>query len=67
MKNFALSVKNIFWLLHALIVADSSIIRNPRNTDAFQLTVLHLNDIHARIEQTNQFLGLCDEDLAGKS
>ena len=27
--------------------------------DNFQLTVLHTNDIHSRIEQTNKYLGVC--------
>ena len=27
--------------------------------DDFQLTVLHTNDIHSRIEQTNKYLGDC--------
>ena len=64
--NFMVSAKNILFL-YSLIVADSSLIRNPRNNDAFQLTVLHLNDIHARIEQTNKYGGQCDEELASKS
>ena len=35
--------------------------------DAIDLTVLHLNDIHARIEQTNKYLGFCKEEDVGKS
>ena len=34
---------------------------------AIDLTVLHLNDIHARIEQTNKYLGFCKEEDVGKS
>ena len=34
--------------------------------DGFQLTVLHTNDIHSRIEQTNKYLGVCKkEDVGG--
>ena len=35
--------------------------------DAIDITVLHLNDIHARIEQTNKYLGYCKEEDVGKS
>ena len=35
--------------------------------DAIDITVLHLNDIHARIEQTNKYLGFCKEKDVGKS
>ena len=31
------------------------------------ITVLHLNDIHARIEQTNKYTGFCTKDDAGKN
>ena len=31
------------------------------------ITVLHLNDIHARIEQTNKYTGFCSKDDAGKN
>ena len=34
--------------------------------DAIDITVLHLNDIHARIEQTNKYLGYCKEKDVGK-
>ena len=34
--------------------------------NAIGLTVLHLNDIHARIEQTNKYLGYCKEEDVGK-
>ena len=37
---------------------------HPNN--AFDLTILHLNDIHARIEQTNKYLGYCKEKDVGK-
>ena len=37
----------------------------PNN--AIDLTILHLNDIHARIEQTNKYLGFCKEKDVGKS
>ena len=32
----------------------------------FNLTVLHVNDIHARIEQTNKYTGYCEKKDAGK-
>ena len=35
--------------------------------NAIDLTILHLNDIHARIEQTNKYLGFCKEEDVGKS
>ena len=35
-------------------------------TQALDLTVLHLNDIHARIEQTNKYLGYCKPKDVGK-
>ena len=34
--------------------------------NAIDLTILHLNDIHARIEQTNKYLGFCKEKDVGK-
>ena len=34
--------------------------------NAIDLTILHLNDIHARIEQTNKYLGYCKEEDVGK-
>ena len=37
---------------------------HPNN--AIDLTILHLNDIHARIEQTNKYLGYCKEKDVGK-
>ena len=37
---------------------------HPNN--AIDLTILHLNDIHARIEQTNKYLGYCKEEDVGK-
>ena len=33
---------------------------------AIDLTILHLNDIHARIEQTNKYLGFCNDEDVGK-
>ena len=33
--------------------------------DGFQLTVLHTNDIHSRIEQTNKYLGVCKKKDVG--
>ena len=33
--------------------------------DGFELTVLHTNDIHSRIEQTNKFLGVCKKEDVG--
>ena len=38
---------------------------HPNN--AIDLTILHLNDIHARIEQTNKYLGFCKDKDVGKS
>ena len=32
----------------------------------FNLTVLHVNDIHARIEQTNKYTGYCEKKDAGR-
>jgi 2',3'-cyclic-nucleotide 2'-phosphodiesterase (5'-nucleotidase family) len=32
----------------------------------FNLTVLHVNDIHARIEQTNKYTGYCEKEDAGR-
>ena len=32
----------------------------------YQLTVLHTNDIHSRIEQTNKYLGVCKTADQGK-
>ena len=32
---------------------------------SFQLTVLHTNDIHSRIEQTNKYLGVCKKENVG--
>ena len=36
------------------------------SNNAIDLTILHLNDIHARIEQTNKYLGYCKEEDVGK-
>ena len=36
-----------------------------RESDTIDLTVLHLNDIHARIEQTDKYTGFCDKNEAG--
>ena len=33
--------------------------------DGFELTVLHTNDIHSRIEQTNKYLGVCKKEDVG--
>ena len=27
--------------------------------DDYQLTILHTNDIHSRIEQTDKYMGMC--------
>ena len=34
--------------------------------NAFDLTVLHVNDIHARIEQTDKYLGYCTPKNEGE-
>ena len=33
--------------------------------EGFELTVLHTNDIHSRIEQTNTYLGVCKKEDVG--
>lgn len=35
--------------------------------ETFDLTILHLNDFHARYEQTNVVSGRCSEDEAAKN
>ena len=35
--------------------------------DAFELTVIHVNDIHSKIEQTNKYCGACLKKDAGKN
>ena len=35
--------------------------------DNYQLTILHTNDIHSRIEQTNKYLGVCSKKDQGIS
>ncbi|XP_012530610.1 apyrase isoform X2 [Monomorium pharaonis] len=41
----------------------------PGRTDLFELSIIHLNDFHARFEQTNLYSGLCreghEEDCVG--
>ena len=32
----------------------------------YQLTILHTNDIHSRIEQTDKYLGMCKTKDRGK-
>ena len=33
----------------------------------FNLTILHTNDVHARVEQTNKYGGKCKDDDAAKN
>ena len=35
--------------------------------DNYQVTILHTNDIHSRIEQTNKYLGVCSKKDQGIS
>ena len=35
--------------------------------ESFNLTILHTNDVHARIEQTNTYGGRCSNDDAAKN
>ena len=41
------------------------VIKEFKSVSSFNLTVLHLNDIHARIEQTDKYTGFCDKDESG--
>ena len=58
-------MKNIFSSTKLFI---SSILCFARfaNGDDFQLTILHTNDIHSRIEQTNKYLGICSSKDRGE-
>ena len=56
-----------FDLCSALIVANAIIISiNVIVGSDYQLTILHTNDIHSRIEQTNKYLGVCKTADQGK-
>ena len=35
-------------------------------TQTYDLTILHTNDVHTRIEQTNKYGGSCSEDDANE-
>ena len=48
-----------------LFVFCLDVIKEFKSVSSFDLTVLHLNDIHARIEQTDKYTGFCDKDESG--
>jgi 5'-nucleotidase len=43
---------SILWLLQIVVVI-------AERTTAFEVVILHTNDIHARIEETNKYGGAC--------
>lgn len=50
-----------------LVIIRNIIVTGIATDGDYQLTVLHTNDIHARIEQTNKFCGVCKYEAARKS
>ena len=49
-----------------VILASVILCASWKSSNGYQLTVLHTNDIHARIEQTNKFLEYCKPSDNGK-
>jgi len=47
--------------LMALTAAASSAAAPSNEEDLFQLTILHVNDIHVRVDETNKWSGNCKE------
>ena len=54
-----------FRVLLSIFVLCLDVINELKSAYSFNLTVLHLNDIHARIEQTDKYTGFCDKNEAG--
>ena len=52
-----------FWVTIFVFCLD--VINELKSAYSFNLTVLHLNDIHARIEQTDKYTGFCDKNESG--
>ena len=48
-----------------LFVFYLDVIKELKSVSPFNLTVLHINDIHARVEQTDEYTGFCDKNEAG--
>ena len=49
-----------------LVIVSIVIVTGIVAEDDYQLTVLHTNDIHTRIEQTNKYCGVCKYEAARK-
>ena len=59
-------MKNIFSSTKLFISSILCFVRLATGDDDFQLTILHTNDIHSRIEQTNKYLGICSSKDRGE-
>ncbi|KAJ0174736.1 hypothetical protein K1T71_009844 [Dendrolimus kikuchii] len=47
-------------VLFVVVLSSSSVVKSPASdTGAFELLILHNNDMHARFEQTSQVSGVC--------